>query len=170
MKHEEGTLTGTNSTRLHYQAWTPDGQPAAVMAMVHGTPSIPSYQLTMARILSRLAPRFEMPLDNDHSHAMQDPEMMAVYEADPRRFRRGEYQEYPGALHELYNDFGWQEVVADVAGWLERQLSQRGSSSFPASTFESRTGSHMIREDSNAKIRSTQQAHSELRPIPKHRG
>jgi len=278
MKHEDGSLTSAGKTRLYYQAWAPDGKPAAVMAMVHGTPghggmmhhygegiaprgtavyaldlrghgksdgprgyvnswsefradldallemirgrhaglplfvmghsmgavvvldsvlrapagidgviataaalgklSIPSYQFTMARILSRLAPRTGIPVDNDHTHSLRDPEMIAVYQADPLRFQKGtarlavefmdavdwvnahasdlrlpllmlhggadilaspegsraffakvpgpdkEYKEYPGALHELYNDFGWQKVVADVAGWLERELAQ----------------------------------------------
>jgi alpha-beta hydrolase superfamily lysophospholipase len=283
MKHADGTLTSADKTRLYYQSWSPDGEPAAVMAMVHGTPghggmmhnygeslapggiavyaldlrghgksdgprgyvnswsdfradlgallamirgrhaglpqfvmghsmgavvvldsvlrapdgiagaiataaalgklSIPSYQFTMARVLSRLAPRSGMPLDNDHSHSLRDPGMIAVYQADPLRFQKGtfrlavefmdavdrvnahagdlhlpllmlhggadilaspegsraffekvpgpdkEYKEYPGALHELHNDFGWQEVMADVAGWLERQLAQSAAKS-----------------------------------------
>jgi hypothetical protein len=89
-----------------------------------------------------LAPRAGMTLDNDHTHSMRDPEMLAVYEADPLRFRKGTFrltaefmdaadsvkpepgeQKCPGALHELYNDFGWREVVADVAGSLELQLA-----------------------------------------------
>jgi alpha-beta hydrolase superfamily lysophospholipase len=275
MKHEDGSLTSAGKTRLYYQAWAPDGKPAAVMAMVHGTPghggmmhrygeglaprgtavyaldlrghgksdgprgyvnswsefradldvllmtirgrhaglplfvmghsmgavvvldsalrtpagvdgviataaalgklSIPSYQFTMARILARLAPHTGIPVDNDHTHSLRDPEMIAVYQADPLRFQKGtarlavefmdavawvnahagdlhlpllmlhggadilaspegsraffekvpgpdkEYKEYPGALHELYNDVGWQVVVADVAGWIERR-------------------------------------------------
>jgi alpha-beta hydrolase superfamily lysophospholipase len=43
----------------------------------------------MARILARLAPRTGMPLDNDHTHTTRDPEMMAVYQADPLRFQKG---------------------------------------------------------------------------------
>jgi acylglycerol lipase len=163
---------------LDYVLRTPGGIAGVIVtAAALGKLSIPSYQFTMARMLSRLAPRYGMPLDNDHSHSMRDPEMMAVYQADSLRFQKGtvrlavefmdavdwvnthagdlrlpllmlhggadilaspegsrsffekvpgsnkEYKEYPGALHELYNDFGWQEVVADVGRWLERQLA-----------------------------------------------
>jgi alpha-beta hydrolase superfamily lysophospholipase len=163
---------------LDYLLRSPGGVAGVIAtAAALGKLSIPSYQFAMARVLSKLAPRTGMPLDNDHSHAMRDPEMMAVYQADPLRFQKGtmrlavefmdavarvnlhagewqlpllmlhggadilawpegsraffdkvpisnkERKEYPEALHELYNDFGWQEVVADVGGWLERQIA-----------------------------------------------
>jgi len=164
---------------LDYILRSPNGIAGVITtAAALGKLSIPSYQFAMARVMSRLAPKMGMPLDNDHSHSMRDPEMMTVYQTDSLRFQKGtvrlaveymdamdwvnahagdlrlpllmlhggadilaapegsraffeqvpgpnkEYKEYPGALHELYNDFGWQDVVADVAGWLERQLTQ----------------------------------------------
>jgi alpha-beta hydrolase superfamily lysophospholipase len=38
MNHSHATLVSVDGTRLHYQAWMPDGEPVAAMAMVHGTP------------------------------------------------------------------------------------------------------------------------------------
>jgi len=36
MPHQEGTLTGARNSRIYYQAWLPEGCPAAVLLVVHG--------------------------------------------------------------------------------------------------------------------------------------
>ncbi len=36
MKHQEGTLSGTAGAELFTQSWQPDGEPRAVLAIVHG--------------------------------------------------------------------------------------------------------------------------------------
>jgi hypothetical protein len=34
MNHEGGALTSSDMTHLHHKVWAPDGEPAAVMAML----------------------------------------------------------------------------------------------------------------------------------------
>jgi acylglycerol lipase len=36
MQHQEGTLTGARGSRIYYQFWLPEGQPKAVLLVVHG--------------------------------------------------------------------------------------------------------------------------------------
>jgi alpha-beta hydrolase superfamily lysophospholipase len=36
MKHEEGTFTSADGLDLYYQHWLPEGEPKAVMVLVHG--------------------------------------------------------------------------------------------------------------------------------------
>jgi len=36
MKHSEGKFKGAGSLELYYQCWQPDGQPRAVVVIVHG--------------------------------------------------------------------------------------------------------------------------------------
>ena len=36
MKHQDGTLTGVRNSRIYYQCWLPEGEPRAVLLVVHG--------------------------------------------------------------------------------------------------------------------------------------
>ena len=36
MKHTEGNFTGVRNAKIYYQGWLPDGEPKAVLLIVHG--------------------------------------------------------------------------------------------------------------------------------------
>ena len=36
MEHQEGFFTGSDSKKIYYQAWLPEGEPKAVLLVVHG--------------------------------------------------------------------------------------------------------------------------------------
>ena len=96
MKHSEGKFKGAGSLELYYQCWQPDGQPRAVVVIVHG---IGEHSGRYMNVVNQLVP---------HGYA--------VYSFDNRGHGRS-----PGQRGYLN---AWAEFREDVRAFLKKVREQ----------------------------------------------
>jgi alpha-beta hydrolase superfamily lysophospholipase len=164
---------------LHFPAEAETVQGAIALAPALGKVGVSPLKAFLARMLSRVLPRFSLHTKIDPGTASRDPAVVAANIQDPLRhdwvsarlateffatvewvqhhaaelnipllllhggadqvalpagsrhfFQQvlladKEYQEYPGAYHELQDDLEYLKVIADLEQWLEKHLGMR---------------------------------------------
>lgn len=63
MKHHEGNFTGIRNTRIYYQYWLPEGEPAAICLIVHG---VAEHSGRYMNVVNHLLPRGYAVYGIDH--------------------------------------------------------------------------------------------------------
>ncbi len=89
MKHFEGNFEGIDGTKLYYQAWLPDGEPKAVIQIVHG---FGEHSGRYGHVINELIPKgYALYADDHRGHGKSEglenyAENMDQYVEDEKKF------------------------------------------------------------------------------------
>ncbi|MEA3441213.1 MAG: alpha/beta hydrolase [Chloroflexota bacterium] len=76
MKHQEGTFKGARDTNIYYQYWLPDGEPKAILLVVHG---VAEHSGRYMNVVNHLVPAGYAVYGIDHiGHGKSDGERVYV--------------------------------------------------------------------------------------------
>jgi alpha-beta hydrolase superfamily lysophospholipase len=127
MVHSEGNFVTPDGLTIHHQAWLPDGDPKAVVLLLHG---LAEHSGRYERVASALTDaRYAVRTLDHRGHGRSDGKRTYVkayadYQRDILQFRRFVEQQHPGlALFVLGHSMGGNLAVGHV---LDHQDGVRG--------------------------------------------